>query len=147
MGIVNRSMDASEQRVDFTIPLLNVTGNSLAVMDAGATALVWMAPYPCVIEAARCQAAGISTGAVLGLWKWSHNTKAHTGISMTVYAIGTSNAPAAAGFTTGAGATCQQFSTGDMLSAENLIANSAIKNGVLAITVKKLQDIATHLGV
>lgn len=147
MGIVNRSLDDSEKRVDFIIPLLNVSGNSLAVMDAGTTSLVWIAPYPCVIEAARCQAAGISTGAVLGLYKWSYATKAHTGISMTVYAIGASNAPAAKGFTTGSGSTCQTFSTGDQLTVENLIANSAITNGILAITVKKLQDIATHLGV
>lgn len=88
MGIVNRSLDVSEQRKPQT---------QLIHRDAGAgTHQFWVAPYACEIEAARLSAVGVSGAMVARLVVQrfvegaGDTTIPIPGTTITVTAVGTS---------------------------------------------------------
>lgn len=152
MGIVNRTMDASQQRDQINImPASGVAGSIAGVVDTGATGILWIAPYPCVLEMAKITAHGVSSTPKWSLCKviWIAGTGVTfvpiTGASAAPLAVGTSGP---AGFSLPATtSSLVQLAAGDMLSFITGVANTATVQPVISLVVRKLQDIVTHYGL
>lgn len=143
MAIVNRDLDASEQR-----SVLNF--RSTAQINTGATHLVALMPYAGSIQSARAVGLGLSGAPIVNfqIQRFAGgNTVIACGISgLVLNAFGTSGVLGYSGLAA-QGSTLLNFQAGDMLLMEFSGANTAALTVVAEIVVKKTQDIVSMNGV
>lgn len=135
MSIVNRTLDASEQR---KIMSMTVSGSSGIVIPTGATFLVGLVPWPCTLDVGQLAAFGVSGSPTVAL----HVQRfiAGTGFTTYVIATGTSNLVPAFG-TSGVGI------SGMILPASGSTLLNLVSNDVLGITFAGTNAAAIFLSV
>jgi hypothetical protein len=143
MAILNRSLDASEQKktIHATVQIQGVT--------ATATPL-WLAPYPCIVHSAKIAALGVSGAPVVHLAQQRFVTGA--GFT-TVGNVGTLGASVALQEWSLSGV--QSMTLGitsveayDMLALNcPAQANTGVRNVNVEIVISAIQDIKQHYGV
>jgi hypothetical protein len=154
MAIVNRSKDASEQRVVF---MQNYAATATAL-----TLTLGIVPYPCTLDEAQIAAWGLSGAPSYALAVNRFITG--TGFTTIVLATGTSNIVGEFG-TSGAGAfgtslfgssgmvlaasgsTLLNLVANDLLTLTTGVANTAVKGLSVEVVLKPTQDIKTHFGM
>lgn len=139
MAIVNRDLDVSEQVETLTV-------NLGAATIAGATRLLWAAPYPVTIRNVKLGVLGSSGSPILSFFNQrfiagSGATSLTIGVSGAVgTAIGTSGLQGFSGLAV-AGSTLLNLAQGDVLMLALTGANSAFSECLVEVVVKRLQDI------
>lgn len=136
MAIVNRDLDQSQQRevVDFV----------WGALATGVTVGVWIAPFPCTIQAVRHAAYGISGSPLVALHKMRGVTPEAIGISSIVLqAMGTSGSLGFSGLAA-TGSTLLNLDRGNVVFAVSSGSNSAVTQLQLSLIVKKIEDIVKH---
>lgn len=145
MAIVNRTLDASEQRKTLQVKLV------AAELVNGFSGIICIAPYPATLDAGSIALYGISGAPQFQL---SVNRTGGAGGSF-ICAVGTSNIPLAMG-TSGAwqvvlpaaGSTLLNIGAGDtILYAQPGGSGAAAVNAVISLVLKPIQDIKTQHGV
>jgi hypothetical protein len=140
MAIINRSLDASEQKFVVSAHYINTTTGISGIP-------VWRAPFPCQVIGVTATACGVS-GSPTSLLKLER-FNIGTGLSavaiagaLTHTAFGTSGAQ---GFSLVAtGSSLLQMAVGDQLTITTGGANSACQGLLVEAVVQALQDIKTY---
>jgi len=143
MAIVNRTLDASEQRKVFQL--------SQGPVATGASGIVCEVPYPCVLEAGEIAAFGLSGAPTYALVL--NRFIAGAGFTAITIAVGTSNVPSAFG-TSGSfsmvlpasGSTLLNLLENDVLMYQTGVANTAVTAVAISLVLKPIQDIKTQFG-
>lgn len=139
MAIINRTVDASQQKEDATV--------NLGAVPTGLTRTVWIAPYPCRLETLKYAAVGLSGAPIHSLFKLRGITSEALGISgIVVQAVGTSGTQGFSGLAA-VGSTLLDFAAGDALVLSPSVANTNVVDMCIEIAVKKLQDVVSYNGV
>lgn len=154
MAIVGRDLDVSERKVAFQWSA-QFGGQSLVtdggvVTATGTTLFMFMMPFPCTIQSGSVFAQGISGAPQIGLFveRWAAgSTNFQIGISnMVLSAFGTSGVQGLSGLPA-AGSTLLNLIQGDILLLQTSVSNTAIKNLIFELVVKKTQDIVAYNSV
>jgi len=145
MAIVNRTLDASEQRKTFQVKLL------AAELVNGVSGIICQVPFASTLDAASIALYGIS-----GAPQFQIAVHRTGGAGATyVLAVGTSNIPLAFG-TSGAwqcvlpasGSTLLLLNAGDnLLYLQGGGSGAAAVNANISVVLKPLQDVKTQFGV
>lgn len=155
MSIVNRTLDASEQR--------KVIQQNFAATATGVTLNIGVVPFPCIIEEAQICAWGLSgaPGNALAVNRFI----AGTGFTTWVLATGATNTPAEFGtsgigtfgaslfgssgmvLTNAAGSTLNQLLSNDLLTLTTSVANTAVKGLTIDVVLRPIQDVKVHFGL
>lgn len=154
MAIVGRDLDISERKVAFTwsnqFGGQSLTTDGGVVIATGTTLFMFMVPFPCTIQSGSVYAQGISGAPQIALFnqRWAAGaTTFALGISnMVLSAFGTSGVQGLSGLPA-AGSTLLNLQSGDMIVIQTAVSNTAIKNMVFQLVVKKTQDIVAYQGV
>jgi hypothetical protein len=144
MAVVNRTLDASEQKKVFSV--------AAGAVATGVTGILAVVPYASTLNAGAIQIFGIS-----GAPNYSvvcNRFIAGAGVTAITVAVGTSNIPLAYG-TSGswsmvlpaAGSTLLQLQANDVLMYQSGVANSAVTGLNMAIVLQPIQDIKVQFGV
>lgn len=152
MAVVNRTLDASEQRKVYQASFPKVGGASFTNVATGTTAVVAVVPGPCTLDAMQIIAYGISGAPTVQL-----NVDRFivgTGFTTIILATGSSNTPGAFG-TSGSptaviaasGSTLLNLLANDVLIATTGAANAAANSLSVAVVLKPIQDIKKQFGV
>lgn len=143
MAIVNRDNDASQQRASIN--------SSFANTVVGGTYPVFIAPYPCTLDAASQFVVGLSGAPNHTLWLYRFvvgagvTAVAQLGASLASAAYGTSGAQT---FTIISGTgTSYPLQAGDAVYLQSAGANTGVAFGTVQLVVRALQDIKTFFGV
>jgi hypothetical protein len=144
MAVVNRSLDASEQK-----EVVEFCWNSQ--VSTGATLLVAPLPYPCTVQSMEGGCLGSSGAPEMKLRALRMTSGGATSIilsisNMILAALGTSGPLGYSGLAA-AGSTLLNLNYKDVLVLEMAAANSAATQGCIEIVVKKTQDIVSSNGV
>lgn len=136
MGIVNRSMDVSEQQ--------QVVELNRKLAAASEDHFIMHVPHPMQIQSVKAIASGISGSpeAQLELKRFvvgAGLTTISIGASLAVEAIGTSGPQSFS--LPASGSSLLELQEGDVLNVATAGANSAADNLVVSVVVKSLQDI------
>lgn len=155
MAILGRDLDVSERKVAFQW-CSSVGGQSLNVLTAdciGVSAQIrmFMVPFPCTLQSGTVYNQGSSVGAQLTLvnerWNGSAMATYAIGISnMVLNNSGTSGPQGFSGFAA-AGSTLLNLQMGDIVSLVTSVANTATRNLIVELVVKKTQDIVAYNNV
>lgn len=163
MAIVNRTLDATEQRKAFQFSVSSA-GNS-GPLITGATSIVGIVPWPCTFIDAQIAAFGTSGSPTYALAL--NRFIAGTGFTTWLLATGTSNTPAAFGtsgpgsfgtslfgslgmVTVGSstqGSTLQSLQANDVLTVTTGGANSAALALAIGYVLQPTVDIKTNYGL
>lgn len=154
MAIVGRDLDVSERKVAFQWSAQfggqSLTTDGGVVTATGTTLFMFMLPFPCTLQSGSVYAQGISGAPQIGLFVQRFVAGATTyamGISnMVLSAFGTSGVQGLSGLPA-AGSTLLNFLTGDVVVCQTAAANTAIKNLMIELVVKKTQDITSYNNV
>lgn len=154
MAVVNRTLDASEQRKVFAV--VN------AATATGVTLNLGLVPYPSTLVEAQVAAWGLSGAPSYQLSV--NRFISGTGFTTIVLATGTSNLPAEFG-TSGPGAfgaslfgasgmvlaasgsTLLNLLANDLLMVTSGGSNSAVKGLAIDVVIQPIQDIKVHFGL
>ena len=143
MAVVNRSMDASEQK-----EVIEFSWNSQ--FSTGATLLIAPLPYPCTLQSMEGGCLGISGAPQIILRALRMTSGGATsiilGISNMVLANLGISGPLGYSGLAATGSTLLNLQYKDILVAEMAVANTAATQGCLEIVVKKTQDIVACNG-
>jgi hypothetical protein len=151
MALVNRDKDVSEQK--------EVLQAHLGAVVTGASIMSVMIPYPAILDAIDVAAQGVS-----GLPTWQFNilrfagglTAIAVGVStLAVQTLGTSGVQQVAGFSAVGvlpalapqSSTLAVLQAGDVISIVSGGANSAVGESVVAVVIKKTQDVLSQFGI
>lgn len=150
MAIVNRTKDASEQRIVLTA--------ANAATATGVTLTAGVVPWPSVIDVAQVAAWGLSAAPSYELAV--NRFIVGTGFTTIVLGKGTSNiiaeygtsGPGAFGGLSGmilvsSGSTLAQLLPNDVLTITSGVSNSAAKGVAVSIALRPTQDIKVHFGL
>lgn len=143
MAIVNRTLDASEQRKSFTC--------NYAATATGATIPVVMVPFNSTLDAVQLAAFGLSGAPTFDL----RIQRFIVGTGLTVIAGGATTATPPEFGTSGvltmslatSGSTLLNLLAGDVLTLTSGGSNTAVKSLSVGICIKAVQDIKTTNGV
>lgn len=144
MAIVNRDLDASEQKDVF-----------FKVTDAavGVSQIVYLGKmdYPAVVQSARACAIGVSGAPEAAFVAYRFTSGGLTAIALGVSnlvmsALGTSGIAGYSGLAA-PGATVLNVQADDVLAVITSGANSASTRLLIDVVVKKTQDIVSHNGI
>lgn len=146
MSIVNRTLDASEQRKVLEVSLV------AAQLTNGVTTPIAVVPYPSVLDAGEIAMYGISGAPQFSLAVSRFIPGA--GATSYVIAVGTSNIPLAYGTSGGwamvlpaSGSTLLQLQANDVLIVNQPGgASAAAVSAVVALDLKPIQDIKIVFG-
>lgn len=147
MGVTNRAKDASEQKDVYTW-FSNQHGAT--TVNTGATAYIALMPYPGVVQSLRAAAVGLSgvpslTFAVMR--GGSGGTLIAAGISaLMLVEIGATGVIGYSGLAA-TGSTLLNVQAGDLLHIATGVANTACRQLIVEVVVKKIQDIVSYNGV
>lgn len=147
MAVVNRTLDATEQRkvIEQSYP---------AVVATGVTNMIGLVPWPCVLEGAQMAAAGVSGSPTVQIVV----QRFIVGTGFTAIALSAAHAVPAWG-TSGvinptvgvsllaSGNTLLNLQANDVLSILTGGANSACAQLAVECIVRPIQDIKKHMGV
>ena len=144
MGVVNRTLDASEQRKTFEVKLV------AAELVTGFSGVICQVPFASTLDAASMAAYGVSNAPTVQIAVHRGGGAGAT----YVLAVGTSNLPLSYG-TSGAwnfvlpasGSTLLNLNAGDNLLYLIGGSNAAAVNANISVVLKPLQDIKTQFGV
>ena len=148
MAIVNRALDASQQKRTITV---NVSTNVAA--SAGKTYNIFHAPWPCTLKNAWMAASGLSGAPTVAIDVLRFNGVGGTslipgaGATLTVLAYGASSATQ--GFSMAAsGSSLLDLQKGDLVQLTQHFSggNVAIGDAVVSLVVQPIQDILQHFG-
>ena len=141
MAILNRSLDGSEQQKVFQ--------ERTGTVATGVTLPIMVVPYPSVLKGAQMWAYGLS-----GAPTWTlkvHRFIVGTGATYfavsganAVPAFGTSGVPQSGASLLASGNTLLNLVTDDVLMLESGGANTAVNDGVVAVSLQPIQDIKKH---
>ena len=146
MSVVNRTLDASEQRKTINV--------AYGAMATGVTSMVAVVPWPCVLEAGQIAAFGLSGAPsyALSLQRFI----AGTGFTTIVIATGTSNLPPAFG-TSGvgisgmilpaSGSTLLNLLANDVLALTSGVSNTAVTGLIVSLVLRPIQDQKVNFGI
>ena len=148
MGIVNRTKEASEQRVVFDF--------AAGAVATGVTAIVAHIPWPCTLESGQIAAFGLSGAPNYALTV--NRFIAGAGATAFVVATGTSNVPSAfgsrgvaatgtSGIVMSWGSTLMQLLPNDVVMVTSGVANTAVTGLAISLVAKPTQDIKVHFGL
>ena len=141
MAIVNRDVDASQQKETFTV--------NLGAVATGATRFCAVMPFPGTLQSVRYAAAGVSNAMQIAIEKI-------TGAGSSGVAMGISNIVAqnrsvsgVVGFSglAAAGSTLLTLAAGDVLQIVTSVSSGNATDLALQFVVKKTQDIVSHNAV
>ena len=145
MGIVNRSLDASEQEKVF-----QVTAGAVAT---GVSGIICTVPWPCTVVEGQIAAFGLSGAPAYALVV--NRFIAGTGFTAITIAVGTSNTPPAFG-TSGvgisgmvlpaAGSTLLNLLANDVLLYQSSVSNTAVTGLNISVVLKPIQDLKANFG-
>lgn len=141
MAIVNRDMDASEQKQIW------MRGFSV-LTTTGGTYQAFIAPYAVELKDIYVSAKGISGTPTVTFYKMFFSGGASlvaASAALTVTAYGTSGTLRAS--LNAAGSTTVQLAAGDVLVVQSAATNAGMDDAVLTIVAKALQDIKAPFGV
>jgi len=140
MGIVNRSLDVSEQQKEHVV--------SFQAVVTGSTLAVFCAPYPCEVEKIELVGIGLSGAPNISAAKQVFVAGAGAtvyggvGASLVLTALGVSGAIGMSVAATGS--TLAQLNTGDVLILNTAAANTACGQLHVTAVIKRLQDIVSY---
>lgn len=154
MAIVGRDLDVSERKVAFQWSAQfggqSLTTDGGVVTATGTSLFMFMMPFPCTVQSGSVYAKGISGAPQIGIFieRWAGGaTNFAMGISnMVISAFATSGVIGLSGLPA-AGSTLLNLQQGDVLLIQTAAANTAIKNLILELVVKKTQDIVAYNNV
>ena len=148
MAVVNRTLDASEQR--------KIISNSIAstsFLISGVTNHIGLVPWPGVIEAGQIAVEGVSGSPAYTL----KVARFIAGTGFTVIVVGSSNAPVTFGTSGGmasglslpaAGSTLLNVLANDLLILQTLGGTGAAAEKLsVSVVIRPIQDIKTHFGL
>lgn len=139
MGIINRDMDASQQKFALQMNIQNsVTGE---------VGLLGVLPFPVTVSAARASVIGLSGAptATLGIQRFiagSGNTTINIASALTLTAQGTSGVQSFS-----LSSSSIQLQAGDVLQITHGAANAAAKQVCVSVVCQAVQDIRSFYGV
>lgn len=150
MGILNRTKEASEQRVVLAV--------SNAATATGVTLTMGIVPYPSVVDCGQIAAWGLSGAPSYAVI--AQRFIAGSGVTQVTVATGTSNIPAEFG-TSGAGAfgaslfgasglvvgSSILLLANDLLTVVSGVANAAAKGLAVSVVLRPIQDTKVHFGL
>lgn len=144
MAVINRDMDASEQRDVYDV--------SLGATPTGTTLAVVVLPYPATLQSIRTNAFGVSNAMQVTWHKLvyvsgSGSTFIPIGISNLVLVNHASIGVQGSSYLAASGSTLLSFSAGDCLAAVTSVANGNVLSLVVQAVFKKTQDIVQMNGV
>lgn len=160
MAVVNRTLDISEQRKNFTWSASN--GGASGALGTGCTSIVCIVPWPSTLVEGQIAAIGLSGAPSYELAV--NRFIAGSGITTWIVAKGTSNTPAAYG-TSGAGAfgtslfgssgivlvasgsTLLNLQANDVISVTTGVANAAANAVSIGLVLAPIQDIKVSFGL
>lgn len=151
MAIVGRDLDISERKVAFQWSAQfggqSLTTDGGVVTATGTTLFMFMIPFPCTLQSGSVFAQGISGAPQISLICSRFAAGATSfpiGISnMVLSAFGTSGVQGLSGLPA-AGSTLLNLQYSDVMLLQTAGANTAIKNLILELVVKKTQDIVAY---
>lgn len=141
MAIVNRDLDASEQKMVYPF--------ALNPLNVGVTAVAAIVTTPGTLVGAQIQAQGLSGAAVVSCEILRFNAGAGVtgillGATLALTSVGTSGPQS---YTLpAAGSSLVQVLSGDMIVFRNIPANTAAALFAGSVVIKATQDIKSHLG-
>lgn len=146
MAIVNRSLDASQQRI--------VLHQAVGAVATGVTTIVGLVPWPSVLDAAQLALNGVSTTPTFELGV--NRFIVGAGFTYIILAKGTSNALAydygvSGVVTTGmyqaaSGSTLLNLLANDQLVLTSGGSNAAVKSLSIGCVLRPIQDIKKYFG-
>jgi hypothetical protein len=143
MAIVNRSLDASEQR-----KVIQVVAGAVAT---GVSGIIGVVPWPCTLDAGEIAAFGLSGAPNYGLIL--NRFVVGAGVTAITIAVGTSNIPLAYGTSGGwsmvlpaSGSTLLSLQANDVLMFQSGVANTAVTGLAVSVVLKPIQDIKINHG-
>lgn len=144
MAIVNRTLDASEQR-----KVMSVNAGAVAT---GVSGVIGVVPWASVLEAGQLTAFGLSGAPTYALVL--NRFIVGAGFTAITIAVGTSNVPSAFG-TSGSramvlpasGSTLLNLQANDVLLYQSGVADTAVTGLNISLVLKPIQDIKTQFGV
>lgn len=144
MAIVNRDMDATEQR--------DVYCESLTSVPTGTTLSLFTLPYPCSLQSVRSTALGVSNAMQVAFLKLvyvsgSGSTFIPIGISNLVLVNHASIGSQGSSYLAAQGSTLLNFQAGDALAVLSSVANGNALSLNIQAVFKKTQDIVSMNGV
>lgn len=143
MAIVNRDLDASQQREPVYVPV--------GAMATGATRGIYVAAAPVTLQSVRVAAQGVSNAMQIGFYI----QRFISGSGSTFFAIGISNLVLTSAGTSGVqgfsglaavGSTLLNLNAGDVLHINSSVANGNSTDLALNLVMKRLQDILSLNG-
>lgn len=155
MSIVNRTKDASEQRL-----VLNVSQQATAT---GVTIQLGIVPFPCTIDEAQIAVWGISGAPTYALAV--NRFIAGTGFTTWVLSTAATTTPADFGvsgpgtfgaslfgssglvLTNASGSTLNNLLANDVLTVTSGAANTAVKAISVGVVLRPIQDVVTRFGL
>lgn len=151
MAIVNRTLDASEQRKTMS---MSANGSSGIVIITGSTFVVGVVPYACTLDAGQLVAFGVSNSPTCALsvnrfivGSGQTTYVIATGTSNLVPAFGTSGVGISAMILPAAGSTLLNLLPNDVLQLTFAGTNAAATFLNVALVLKPIQDVKTHFGL
>lgn len=146
MAIVNRTKDATEQRLVFQA--------NAGATATGVTGILCMVPSPGVIEAGQLAAFGLSgaPNVTIVLNRFIAGAGATaitiaTGTSNVVNAYGTSGVIATGMVIAAAGSTLLNVLANDVLMYQTGVANAAVTGLSVNLVIRPIQDVRSYFGV
>lgn len=144
MAIVNRDMDATEQR--------DVYNDIIQAIPVGTTYTAVVLPYPCTLQSIRTSTHGVSNAMQVAWNKLVYVS----GSGLTLIPIGISNlilvnhasiGVQGSSYLAAQGSTLLSFQAGDCLALTTSVANGNALNICVQAVFKKTQDIVSMNGV
>jgi len=149
MAIVNRDLDVSERKAEFSFRLSSLVKGASGIVAPGSTHGLLVVPYASELESVRTWSQGCSGGPILSFFKSVYIS----GSGQTGFAMGVSGIPLVNFASIGvqgqsilpaSGSTQIQLNAGDVILVNN--ATGAATDVVGVLVLKKLQDIVTTNG-
>lgn len=141
MAIVNRDLDASQQK--------DIVNAPLGAVATGVTRHVCVIAYPCTLQSVRASAQGVSNAMQIAfeVIRGAGSSGIPIGISNMV--LQNRSVSGVVGFSglAAAGSTLLNFVAGDVVQIVSSVANGNATDLTLQLVLKKTQDIVSHNGV
>lgn len=141
MAVVNRDLDASEQKLVLNAPI--------GLLGTAATFALALVPYPATLKAVQVAANGLSGSPFWNIEvhrfiAGSGFTAISPGGTLTVAAMGTSGVQGVS--LVASGSSLLNLITNDVIAVRTGAANTAVLNGVVSVAVQALQDVKAVYG-
>ena len=138
MAIVNRDLDASQQKI--------VVEHQLGAVATGVTRFFFIAPHACTLESIRVSAAGVSNAMQLAFEKITGAGSSGLPIGISNLVLQNRSVSGIVGFSglAAVGSTLLNLSQGDVLQIVSSVSNGNATDLLVSAVLKKTQDIVTY---